>query len=130
MGWGVEAEAHWPRWHVYAAGWVTCSVHSQLVLLPLLLSSSFEGLQPLYSAQPPPPPPACTAPSSKCTLPTTYATTLQAWIGRPFGIKVTSVRGGRGWVHLLRPTPELWTQVRCDSELWVVVGTGAGGGAT
>lgn len=31
------------------------------------------------------------------------------WVGKPFGSKVFSPQGA--WVHLLRPTPELWTQV-------------------
>ncbi|PNH01455.1 tRNA (adenine(58)-N(1))-methyltransferase catalytic subunit TRMT61A [Tetrabaena socialis] len=36
---------------------------------------------------------------------------VEAWIGKPFGCKATASLGGRGWVYLLRPTPELWTQV-------------------
>ncbi|GLC61051.1 hypothetical protein PLESTB_001710600 [Pleodorina starrii] len=35
----------------------------------------------------------------------------ESWIGKPFGCKVTSNKGANGWVLLLRPTPELWTQV-------------------
>ncbi|KAG2496013.1 hypothetical protein HYH03_005935 [Edaphochlamys debaryana] len=35
----------------------------------------------------------------------------QSWVGKPFGCKVTATMGGHGWVYLLRPTPELWTQV-------------------
>ncbi|GIL57916.1 hypothetical protein Vafri_13134 [Volvox africanus] len=35
----------------------------------------------------------------------------KSWIGKPYGSKVTSDRGHGGWVMLLRPTPELWTQV-------------------
>ncbi|EFJ49926.1 hypothetical protein VOLCADRAFT_109017 [Volvox carteri f. nagariensis] len=36
----------------------------------------------------------------------------ESWIGKPFGSKVTSSnKGASGWVLLLRPTPELWTQV-------------------
>ena len=34
----------------------------------------------------------------------------QSWIGTPFGSKVVS-KEGKGWVYLLAPTPELWTQV-------------------
>ncbi|KAK3235047.1 hypothetical protein CYMTET_54736 [Cymbomonas tetramitiformis] len=30
------------------------------------------------------------------------------WIGKSFGSKVTG-KGRKGWVHLLAPTPELWT---------------------
>ena len=30
-------------------------------------------------------------------------------VGRPYGSKVAS-RNGRGFVHVLRPTPELWTR--------------------
>lgn len=46
-------------------------------------------------------------------LPRTLASPsyLQSWIGKPFGSKVTAGQGARGWVYLLRPTPELWTQV-------------------
>lgn len=33
---------------------------------------------------------------------------MSNWIGRPFGSKVRS-EYSRGWVYLLRPTPELWT---------------------
>ncbi|KAK9861447.1 hypothetical protein WJX84_003172 [Apatococcus fuscideae] len=37
---------------------------------------------------------------------------MQAWIGKPFGTKVYAKEGGQGgWVYLLRPTAELWTQV-------------------
>eukprot|EP01025_Chloroclados_australasicus_P017707 TRINITY_DN19054_c0_g1_i1.p1 TRINITY_DN19054_c0_g1~~TRINITY_DN19054_c0_g1_i1.p1 ORF type:complete len:311 (-),score=26.63 TRINITY_DN19054_c0_g1_i1:642-1574(-) len=32
------------------------------------------------------------------------------WIGKPFGFKVWST-GQQGYIHLLAPTPELWTQV-------------------
>ena len=32
------------------------------------------------------------------------------WVGRAFGDRVIGT-GGRGWLHLLRPTPELWTRV-------------------
>lgn len=32
------------------------------------------------------------------------------WVGKPFGSKVFG-RDGRGFMHLLAPTPELWTQV-------------------
>lgn len=35
----------------------------------------------------------------------------QSWVGKPFGSKVIADGGGKGWVYLLRPTPELWTQV-------------------
>ena len=35
---------------------------------------------------------------------------LQSWIGRPYGSKVEAT-DGRGFVYLLSPTPELWTQV-------------------
>ena len=35
---------------------------------------------------------------------------MQSWIGTPFGSKVVS-KEGKGWVYLLAPTPELWTQV-------------------
>ena len=34
----------------------------------------------------------------------------QSWIGTPFGSKVVS-KEGKGWLYLLAPTPELWTQV-------------------
>ncbi|KAG2430892.1 hypothetical protein HXX76_009865 [Chlamydomonas incerta] len=35
----------------------------------------------------------------------------QSWVGKPYGSKVVADAGGKGWVYLLRPTPELWTQV-------------------
>ncbi|CAG9463143.1 unnamed protein product [Pedinophyceae sp. YPF-701] len=37
---------------------------------------------------------------------------MSAWVGLPFGTKVhsTNAKVGKGWVYLLRPTPELWTQ--------------------
>jgi hypothetical protein len=34
---------------------------------------------------------------------------LADWIGKPFGSKVYSRQGA--WLYLLRPSPELWTQV-------------------
>jgi hypothetical protein len=33
----------------------------------------------------------------------------QDWIGKPFGVRVTSKPPQKGWVHLLAPTAELWT---------------------
>lgn len=36
---------------------------------------------------------------------------LQDWIGQPFGSKLRSSKDGSGWVYVLAPTPELWTQV-------------------
>ena len=33
-----------------------------------------------------------------------------AWVGQPFGARVTG-SDGRGWLLLLRPTPALWTRV-------------------
>ncbi|GAB4821569.1 hypothetical protein N2152v2_008615 [Parachlorella kessleri] len=36
---------------------------------------------------------------------------MKDWIGRPFGIKVCAKAPSSGWVYLLAPTPELWTQV-------------------
>jgi len=33
-----------------------------------------------------------------------------AWVGLPFGARVTG-SDGRGWLLLLRPTPSLWTRV-------------------
>ena len=33
-----------------------------------------------------------------------------AWVGQPFGARVTG-NDGRGWLLLLRPTPALWTRV-------------------
>jgi tRNA (adenine57-N1/adenine58-N1)-methyltransferase len=33
---------------------------------------------------------------------------MREWVGRPFGATVPA-RGGDGYVHLLAPTPELWT---------------------
>ena len=35
----------------------------------------------------------------------------QTWIGLPFGSRVTARAPSNGYVHLLRPTPELWTRV-------------------
>ena len=35
----------------------------------------------------------------------------QDWIGKPFGTKVRAKPPASGWVYLLAPTPELWTQV-------------------
>lgn len=35
---------------------------------------------------------------------------MQDWIGRPFGSKAISKKGN-GWILLLAPTPELWTNV-------------------
>lgn len=35
---------------------------------------------------------------------------LQEWVGKAYGSKVRS-KTGQGWVHLLAPTPELWTIV-------------------
>ncbi|KXZ46160.1 hypothetical protein GPECTOR_46g229 [Gonium pectorale] len=35
----------------------------------------------------------------------------KSWIGKSFGSKVIADMGRGGWVYLLRPTPELWTQV-------------------
>ena len=36
---------------------------------------------------------------------------VQDWIGRPFGSRVRAKGQGQGWVYLLAPTPELWTNV-------------------
>ena len=36
---------------------------------------------------------------------------MQDWIGRPFGSRVRARGQGQGWVYLLAPTPELWTNV-------------------
>eukprot|EP00878_Enallax_costatus_P018309 GHUV01019267.1.p1 GENE.GHUV01019267.1~~GHUV01019267.1.p1 ORF type:complete len:388 (+),score=88.38 GHUV01019267.1:192-1355(+) len=33
------------------------------------------------------------------------------WLGVPYGSKVHCKAPGKGWVYLLAPTPELWTQV-------------------
>ncbi|GAX80228.1 hypothetical protein CEUSTIGMA_g7666.t1 [Chlamydomonas eustigma] len=35
---------------------------------------------------------------------------MKDWIGKPYGSKVYG-KGGKGWVTLLEPTPELWTLV-------------------
>ena len=35
----------------------------------------------------------------------------QDWIGQPFGSKVHSRSGSKGWVHLLAPSSELWSLV-------------------
>lgn len=35
----------------------------------------------------------------------------QSWVGRPFGSKVLASDNSGGFVYLLAPTPELWTQV-------------------
>eukprot|EP00775_Hariotina_reticulata_P001132 gene1132-1469_t len=41
-----------------------------------------------------------------------YGTFLHKdWIGQPFGSKVTGRSAGSGWLFLLAPTAELWTQV-------------------
>jgi tRNA (adenine57-N1/adenine58-N1)-methyltransferase len=34
---------------------------------------------------------------------------MQDWIGKPFGVKVHAKPPKTGFVHLLSPTPELWT---------------------
>jgi hypothetical protein len=36
---------------------------------------------------------------------------LQDWVGQPYGSRVHCRPPGRGWVYLLAPTTELWTQV-------------------
>jgi hypothetical protein len=36
---------------------------------------------------------------------------LQDWVGQPYGSRVHCRPPGRGWVYLLAPTAELWTQV-------------------
>eukprot|EP00197_Chlamydomonas_leiostraca_P015669 CAMPEP_0202875020 /NCGR_PEP_ID=MMETSP1391-20130828/26466_1 /ASSEMBLY_ACC=CAM_ASM_000867 /TAXON_ID=1034604 /ORGANISM="Chlamydomonas leiostraca, Strain SAG 11-49" /LENGTH=286 /DNA_ID=CAMNT_0049556603 /DNA_START=54 /DNA_END=917 /DNA_ORIENTATION=- len=50
------------------------------------------------------------------------------WIGKPFGSKVYSSRGAKGWVHLLAPSPDLWslvlkhrTQILYIADISVVV---------
>ena len=35
---------------------------------------------------------------------------LQSWIGRSYGSKVDAT-DGKGFIYVLSPTPELWTQV-------------------
>jgi hypothetical protein len=45
-------------------------------------------------------------------LPPLLLLLLQDWVGQPYGSKVHCRPPGRGWVYLLAPTAELWTQVR------------------
>lgn len=39
------------------------------------------------------------------------AVALQEWVGKPFGSRVCAKSKSQGWVYILAPTPELWTQV-------------------
>lgn len=36
---------------------------------------------------------------------------VQDWVGKPFGSRMCAKGKSQGWVHILAPTPELWTQV-------------------
>ncbi|BDA45787.1 tRNA (adenine(58)-N(1))-methyltransferase catalytic subunit [Coccomyxa sp. Obi] len=36
---------------------------------------------------------------------------MKDWVGKPFGSRMCAKGKSQGWVHILAPTPELWTQV-------------------
>ena len=71
------------------------------------------GLPPVVPARPlcpPACPPACPPSTLEPWLSCPSPPPFQDWVGQHYGCRVTA-KDGRGWVHLLSPTPELWSLV-------------------